>query len=112
MSSYGFSNEEFGLTVSMEGCATCSGPAEFDMVTAPGFRAAFSDIFTHPEVTEVIVNLGRTSFLDASGITALSESREHARKAGKQFSVRDVQRMPHRVLKITGMLEFLNVQYE
>jgi anti-anti-sigma factor len=105
-----FDAGEGAITINEEGYAILPGPEEFDIQTATDFVATFQETLARNDIRQVAVCLGRTSFMDAAGIAALVESRIEARTAGVEFMIKNVRHAPRRVLEITSMVEFLNVE--
>ena len=78
---------------------------DFDMSVA----AELSDALVHaartPGVERVVVDLGRTDFLDSHGIAGLLAGFDAAALAGRRFGVTNARGMVLQVLQITGLAE-------
>jgi anti-anti-sigma factor len=98
------------IHITDEGEAVCTCPEEFDLLYAEPVYASVKEAIMQAHVKGLIINLGRTSFMDGSGVTTLLRSKEEAMKAGKEFSVRNAGRLPRRIFEITSMMEILNVE--
>lgn len=83
-------------------------PAELDLATAEGFRAALDGAFTS-EVDLVVVDLGGTTFCDSSGIKVLVHAATRARRAGRRFALRGTSPTLRRTIDIVGATALLGL---
>ena len=93
-----------------EGEGVCSCPEEFDLLYAEPVYASAKETVDHADVKGLVMCLGRTSFMDGSGIKTLLRAKEEALKAGKEFSVRNAGSLPRRIFEVTSTTEALNVE--
>lgn len=77
---------------------------EVDMATGDELVAAIHDILSGDQVSELIVDLERVGFLDATGITALIIGYRLAAERGARFRVVNPNVLVHRILAVTGVL--------
>jgi anti-anti-sigma factor len=76
---------------------------DLDARTAPFFDRAY-DTASERGATRVIVDLGRMSFIDSTGLRSIVRAR--ARAADREsFVLRDVQPGTRRVLELSGLLD-------
>jgi len=87
-------------------CLGVSG--ELDLATAPDLEEAVATAATRPGVHEVVIQLAGLSFLDASGIAALSRARTAAAGAGVLVRAEGARGVAARVLMLTGVGEWLS----
>jgi anti-sigma B factor antagonist len=81
---------------------TVSG--EVDAATTERFRAALVEV----QGLRVVVDLSGVTFLDSAGISALIAAR-HRLPSGGELRVIGLRPNVRRVLEITGLLDFFNV---
>ncbi len=94
------------------GCAELiEMPKELTVVEAVPFRNAFRSICeaqTRPH--KVVLDFGKTGFLDSSGIGALAGSIKMAKSAGMELVVRGLTPQVHSVLTMTGLDRVLKIE--
>jgi len=86
-------------------CLAVSG--ELDLATATDLEDAVAAAAARPGVREVMVELSGLTFLDGSGLAALSRARTAAGKAGFLVRAEGARGVVQRVLAITGMGDWL-----
>ncbi|MGA5302602.1 STAS domain-containing protein [Nucisporomicrobium flavum] len=86
-------------------CLSVSG--ELDLAAADDLEKAVAAAAGRPGVREVLVELSGLTFLDASGIAALSRARTAARTAGVVVRAEGARGVVARVLAVTGVGEWL-----
>jgi anti-sigma B factor antagonist len=82
---------------------------EFDLSSAPQLRECLvsSQVLA---AERVLVDLTRVTFLDSSSIGLLVVACKHVRSAGGAFSVSCSDGMALRVLQISGLVEYFEVE--
>jgi anti-anti-sigma factor len=88
-----------GLTLDVSG--------EVDMDSYGRLEAAIQDALAEPDVTTLLVDLDRVTFLDSSGIRTLLNGHTGAGERGVAFRVVNPTDIVRRVLDITGVLDML-----
>jgi anti-sigma B factor antagonist len=106
-----FARGNFSMKISRDGdgSATVKLTGDFDLSTAAELR----ECFVSPEVLDaerVTVDLTRVTFIDSSSIGLLISACRAVRKTGGAFSLRCVDGIALRVLQISGLVEFLEVE--
>ena len=79
---------------------------ELDMASSPRLAEALRHL--HSTEQPVILDLAGLEFIDATGLHALLEAREGARRAGGELAVVNASRAVCRLLKLTGTTELLD----
>lgn len=82
---------------------------EIDMLTAPRLQAAITESLDRP-AAPILVNLEGVTFMDSTGLRALVESRERAESAGVRLTLVGPSRQVRRLLSLTGLERFFDVQ--
>lgn len=98
----------FHVNIDAEGQATFFSPSEVDMFTAPYIDNGLRETLLREDVRGVILDLGRTSFLDSTGVHTLIMFKENATALDKTYALQNLRGLPEKVLKITGVLAALN----
>jgi anti-anti-sigma factor len=80
---------------------------DFDMNVDTALSDALVEAARLPGVTQVVVDLQRTVFLDSHGVAGLIAGFEAATHAGRPFTVVNAHGMIRRVLDITGLSDLL-----
>ena len=80
---------------------------ELDMGTGDTLVQAVSSILATARPRRLVLDLGDVRFLDARGVAALLAVREQAAARRTTAVVINCQRMPMRVLEITGVHKIL-----
>lgn len=80
---------------------------EVDMATADTLLEAVSWILATGRLQRLVLDLGEVRFLDARGVTALMAAHRYGASRGVAIVVINCQRMPMRVLEITGVDKIL-----
>jgi len=88
---------------------TLTPAGEVDLGTAGALRDAIQDTLRMPHPVDVVVDLGRVTFLDCAGIGALVAGRNTAVRQGCGYTVVNPQRHVRRVLELTGVHAALTV---
>ena len=86
---------------------TLTPAGEVDLCCAGALRAAIQDTLRTPHPVDVVVDLGRVSFLDCAGIGALVAGRNTAVRRGRGYRVVNLQPLVRHVLDLTGVLTAL-----
>lgn len=92
-----------------DGSAVVAISGELDLATAPRLIEALS----RPQVEQasaVTVDLAGTDFIDSAGVRVLVEAARVTADAGAMLSVRGAHGWVAKVLEITGVSDYLNVQ--
>lgn len=87
-------------------CLAVSG--ELDLATAAELEQTVATAAARPGVREVRVELSGLSFLDASGIGALSRARTSATRSGVLVRAEGARGVVRRVFELTGVGEWLS----
>jgi anti-anti-sigma factor len=80
---------------------------EIDLTTADELRQAILETVRRDDVTELVVDLDRVTFLDSTGITALIVGRAAAAGRDTKYRVINPRHRVQRTLKVTGVLDAL-----
>jgi len=78
---------------------------ELDMDTSAQLEECLNSLDGAP----ITVDFSALTFMDSSGIAAISTALKHAAQQGSKFAVRGVQPNQWRLLEIVGLAEQLNV---
>src|SRR4051812_29734133 len=78
---------------------------ELDLAGASGLGAALTEVIAHAD--RVVIDLGRLSFLDSSGINCLLAAAHTAESAGCELVARNATGIVARVLSISGVDDLL-----
>jgi anti-anti-sigma factor len=78
---------------------------EVDLATVEQFRGRLLALIGTPGVDKVVVDLGGTAFLDASGVAVLIAAERLARHRGVALGVLNCRAIVRRVLEICGGLD-------
>jgi anti-anti-sigma factor len=89
-----------------DGSVTLAPAGELDLRTAGPLHAAIQDALSVPHTVEVVIDLGRVTFLSCAGISALVAGRNTAVRQGQRYAVVNPQRHVRRVLQITGVFGY------
>lgn len=81
---------------------------ELDVGSAPTLLRYLLDLMTGP-IETITLDLHDLSFIDSSGLKALTAARADAEAAGITLTLRDVAAQPRRVLELTGLDELFDV---
>ena len=82
---------------------------EVDAISAGALREAVREVVRTERPRRIEMDLGDVTFLDSAGIRSLVYCHGDARQAGCEFVLADMSRVVHRVLDISGLLEFFGV---
>jgi anti-anti-sigma factor len=85
---------------------------ELDEDTSEGCAALIANAAEHHEVSVVVVDLRRVTFLAAAGVRALVRGREATLAAGREFRVVNATGIVYQVLRISGVHQLLAVTIE
>jgi len=80
---------------------------DFDMSVGDALSAALVKAARRPGVSDVIVDLERTRFIDSHAVAGLVAGFEAARSARRSFTVVNGHGLVQQVLDITGLSEVL-----
>jgi anti-anti-sigma factor len=80
---------------------------DFDMNVNTALSDALVEAARLPGVTQVVVDLQRTAFLDSHGVAGLIAGFEAAKHAGRPFTVENAHGVTRQVLDITGLSDLL-----
>jgi anti-sigma B factor antagonist len=89
------------------GTAVLQLSGSVDLVSRDVLVAAVVSALAADDCAEVLVDAGRVSFMDSTGLGALVESRNAAVDQGKQFAVREPSASVARLLELSGLSELL-----
>jgi anti-anti-sigma factor len=82
---------------------------ELDMATAPELTETLSRLVEEGP-NEIILDLSNLAFIDSAGIAVLITTQNQLMAQGRKLMLRSLKPNPLEVFKITGLLEFLNVE--
>ncbi len=83
---------------------------EIDLSTSELLVAAVRDAIAVGQIAELVVDLGKVTFLDSTGISALVAGRNLAGERGVAYVVINPHDMVRRVLDVAGVLATLTGQ--
>lgn len=102
--SEGYSN----ISIS-DATATVDSPEELDLATRSHLGAALEGALGNKRISKLVVNMGRTSFLDVAGLRVLMDYRHKAVEEGKEFQLKDPMCSPLKVLEITNTIHLFDI---
>lgn len=82
---------------------------EVDHWTCPGLREALIDATCHQPARSVIVDLGGTEFINATGLAMLVGALKRAREQGCEFALARPGEHIRRILLATGLVKVFTV---
>jgi anti-sigma B factor antagonist len=82
---------------------------EIDIATRDQLRDSLHAATVAPGVKRIVVDLTQTQFMDSSGIHTLVRGCQIAGEAGIDYRITGANGQVHRVLELTGVLDFLHV---
>jgi anti-sigma B factor antagonist len=85
------------------GATVIAVAGEIDMATAPELANVLNDFAQD----SVLVDLSAVTFIDSSGLAALSVAHQRTRDAGGQIAIGGVQPNVQKVFDITGLTDLL-----
>jgi anti-sigma B factor antagonist len=95
--------EEFGIEVSnRDGCTVVSVRGEVDLATAPTLKNRLLDLVTSG-VTEIVVDLSATEFLDSTGLGAVVAAYKRVRAHDGHLKLVATSARVRRVFEITNL---------
>ena len=104
------SGELATVDVSVAGAsATVRAAGEIDSTTAPLLNQHLSALLD-TDVREIVVDLGRVTFLDSAGLCALATAHRRARRQDVRLRVLATSRAVVRPLQITGLWDLLRAE--
>jgi anti-sigma B factor antagonist len=83
-----------------------AAPEELDALSSPPFRDELALLISHG-ATAIVVDMGKTEFLDSSGMGALVGAQKMIAKEGGFLALRGVAPRIMATLRIAGLDEFL-----
>lgn len=95
--------------VALNGTADVLLLGELDMDTASELRAVL-DPLIESGPSEIVLDCNGLTFIDSSGIAALIAVQKRLGPKGRRLIVRSPRPMIRKVLEVTDLLEYLNVQ--
>lgn len=106
---YEYQPTEISTSVQADGLVVVHVYGEVDMATAPDLRAAAS--YHLAAGRNVAVDLAETTFMDASGVSALLAVHGAARRVGRSLTVLHASHRPvARVLQLSGVTDVLSIR--
>lgn len=90
-------------TQTADGVATIRVYGEVDLVSGPRVAREIKQATADDSVSEVVVNLAGTRFLDSTGIAVLLAGRREADEHGVEYRVEAAQGIVLEVLTLTGV---------
>jgi anti-sigma B factor antagonist len=95
--------------LSTDSCARVSAVGEIDSTSAPQLHAEL-DAQLDTGVRELVVDLGRVTFLDSAGLCALAATHRRANVEGVTLRVLASHRAVIRPLQITGLWDVFGAE--
>jgi len=86
----------------LDGCTVVGLHGELDLATAPGLREHLLGVLTG-QPPALILDLSGLAFMDSTGLNVLLGAKRHAGLLGIPFALAAPQKIPARVLRITGL---------
>ena len=80
---------------------------EIDMASADAFDEAIDKALDVDGITQMLVDMDRTTFLDSTGVRSLLRGHAQAHERGITFRIMNPTRVVRRVLELTGIFELL-----
>ncbi|MGH9119038.1 MAG: STAS domain-containing protein [Acidimicrobiales bacterium] len=97
-------DEQLSVTTGREGGrAVIALAGELDVDTAPQVGAALDDLGTDEELTAVIIDVSRLTFIDSTGLRVILAGRESLQAGGATLSLDGASGVVARVLEMTGL---------
>lgn len=90
-----------------QGVVSITVAGEIDMVTVDALTRALRGAVLAEGTTEVVVDLGKVTFCDSSGLAALDSAYGEGVRRDTAFRLINVQPQIRRLLEIVGMLDTL-----
>lgn len=95
--------DEFGIEVSdRDGCVVVAVRGEVDLATAPALKSRLLDLVT-AGVTEIVVDLSNTEFLDSTGLGAVVAAYKRVRAHDGHLKLVATSSRVKRVFEITNL---------
>ncbi len=99
-----------GITVAHHGSSTVATvTGEIDLATAEQLRSALIAAIDAQPAPSLVIDLAGVSVLDAAGMTALIQVRQHARGRDRTVALINPQPLVGRALEIVDLTLFLGV---
>lgn len=76
---------------------------ELDMSTVRKFSACANARLAEPSTHQLVVDLGRVTFLDCAGLGGLVDLQRRARSEAKRFELRSIPPRVTRLLELSGI---------
>jgi anti-sigma B factor antagonist len=96
----------FGAVISLEdGCTVVAIRGELDMATAPTLEA-----YLVGALRQVVLDLQRLEFMDASGLRVIVAAANHLRTSPGELLLRGPSPITRKLLEITRLDERLNIE--
>lgn len=102
----------FELLSDESGTGVISAPIEFDAAVAPGVGKVLQEALQNLEIKRIILDLGRTAFIDSTGIHALLAFHGEAAEIGKPYILKNIGQQTRKVLGIAGVNDWLNIELD
>jgi anti-anti-sigma factor len=104
---------EFSIdTEHRENVAFLAVAGAVDLSTVPALRTESSAALADPDVSGLVLDFGRLTFLDSTGLGCLVELRQLAVTSGKSFALTSVGPETARVLELGGLGGFFDIAPE
>jgi anti-anti-sigma factor len=81
---------------------TIAVAGELDIATAPRFTARLSELLRRGCPRELVIDLSEVSFIDASGLRALTDLRTQVEQQGAVLVLEQVPAQARRVIQLIG----------
>jgi anti-anti-sigma factor len=78
---------------------------DIDLAACQGLTKALDEVLSDEGASGVVVDLGRTTFLDCSGIGALVYGRNLATERGRSYAIENATGLPLHILTLTEVLD-------
>jgi len=96
------------ISAHTEGATVHLGAAgEVDIASRAVLAAAIAEALANERADTVVIDLAEVTFMDCGGMSALIGGRRLAAQAGRALHVRGARGIPLIVLRITGVLDYL-----
>lgn len=93
-----------------EGLVVCSVSGEIDMYAAPGLHEKYRAIAAKDPDCAIVIDLGKTTYLDSSGIGVLFQIFSDAKLRQKAFCICNVSGMVEKLFQLSHMNSILPIE--
>lgn len=96
-------------SVVKDGLTILSVVGEMDLSNAADLKTVIEEQLSAGIISKLIIDLGKVSYLDSSGIGILVASFTKVRKAGGSLKLANLSETVRETLKLTNLIEFFEV---